>query len=91
MVKMSAEVGVSVTVTRSWTSGTNAGASYYVPIGLFQAMQVYIPAVKTAGRLKYKVYMDGYPNNYFYSYKTLTESYAPQEGGVYFKIVNVLP
>ena len=77
--KMQAEVGVEVTGSRSWTKGTSAGVSYSIAPGKFEVLNVYIPAVRTAGRLKYKVYMDGYPENVFYEYKTLTESYAPQK------------
>ena len=72
--KMQAEVGVEVTGSRSWTKGK------------FEVLNVYIPAVRTAGRLKYKVYMDGYPENVFYEYKTLTESYAPQKNSVHYKV-----
>lgn len=76
--KMKVEAGVEVTGSRSWTKGTSAGVSYGIAPGKFEVLKVYIPAVRTAGRLKYKVYMDGYPENVFYEYKTLTESYAPQ-------------
>ena len=84
--KMQAEVGVEVTGSRSWTKGTSAGVSYSIAPGKFEVLNVYIPAVRTAGRLKYKVYMDGYPENVFYEYKTLTESYAPQKNSVHYKV-----
>lgn len=71
--KMQAEVGVEVTGSR-------------IAPGKFEVLNVYIPAVRTAGRLKYKVYMDGYPENVFYEYKTLTESYAPQKNSVHYKV-----
>ena len=83
---MQAEVGVEVTGSRSWTKGTSAGVSYSIAPGKFEVLNVYIPAVRTAGRLKYKVYMDGYPENVFYEYKTLTESYAPQKNSVHYKV-----
>ena len=84
--KMQAEVGVEVTGSRSWTKGASAGVSYSIAPGKFEVLNVYIPAVRTAGRLKYKVYMDGYPENVFYEYKTLTESYAPQKNSVHYKV-----
>lgn len=55
--KMQAEVGVEVTGSRSWTKGTSAGVSYSIAPGKFEVLNVYIPAVRTAGRLKYKVYI----------------------------------
>lgn len=67
--KMQAEVGVEVTGSRSWTKGTSAGVSYSIAPGKFEVLNVYIPAVRTAGRLKYKVYMDGYPENVFMNIK----------------------
>ena len=47
-------------------------SSHSIAPGKFEVLNVYIPAVRTAGRLKYKVYMDGYPENVFYEYQTLT-------------------
>lgn len=88
MAKMTAEVGIEVSATRSWTKGTAAGASYGIQPGKFEVLNVYIPAVKTAGRLKYKVYMDSNPSNVFYEYKTLSESYAPQKNSVHYKVTN---
>ena len=49
--KMQAEVGVEVTGSRSWTKGTSAGVSYSIAPGKFEVLNVYIPAVRTAGRL----------------------------------------
>lgn len=62
------------------------GASYSIPAKKFETLEVYIPGVKTSGRLKYKVYMDGYPNDYFYECKTLNTSTAPQKDSVHFKV-----
>ena len=87
--KMELEVGVEVTGTRSWTKGTSAGVSYGIAPGNFETLAVYIPAVRTAGRLKYKVYMDGYPQNTFYDYLTVTESYAPCKNSVHYKTIKV--
>lgn len=84
--KMEVEVGVEVTGSRSWTKGTSAGVSYGIAPGKFEVLNVYIPAVKTSGRLKYKVYMDGYPEDVFYEYKTLAESYAPHKNSVHYKV-----
>ncbi len=89
LTKMKAEIGVEVTFSRSWTEGKSAGVSYGVSPGKFEAIDVYIPAVKTSGRLKYKVYMDTYPDDVFYEYKTLNESYAPFNSSVYFKVISV--
>lgn len=86
--KMQVEVGVEVAGSRSWTKGTSAGVSYGIAPGKFEVLNVYIPAVRTAGRLKYKVYMDGYPENIFYEYKTLSESYAPQKNSVHYKVTS---
>ena len=61
--KMQAEVGVEVTGSRSWTKGTSAGVSYSIAPGKFEVLNVYIPAVRTAGRLKYKV-ASGYSATY---------------------------
>lgn len=86
--KMEAEVGIEVTDSRSWTAGTSSGVSYTVAPGFFEIIAVYIPAVRTAGRLKYKVIPDGYPNSYFYEYETLFESYAPAETSIHFVITS---
>ena len=86
--KMKLEVGIEVTGTRSWTKGTSAGVSYSIAPGKFEVLGVYIPAVRTAGRLKYEVYMDGYPESTFYEYKTLSESYAPQKNSVHYKVTS---
>ena len=83
---MQVEVGVEVTGSRSWNRGTSAGVSYGISPGKFEILNVYIPAVRTAGRLKYKVYMDSNPGNIFYEYKTLTESFAPQKNSVHYKV-----
>lgn len=85
--KMKAELKVEFTGTRSWTRGTASGATYSVSPGKFEVLNVYIPAAKTEGRLKYKVYMIGYPNNVFYEYKTLGTSYAPQKNSVHYQVV----
>ncbi len=89
LAKMKATAGVEVTTTRSWTKGTSSGSSYSIPAGKFETLTAYIPAVKTSGRLKYKVYMDGYPESYFYEYKTLNTSYAPQKSSVHFVVNSV--
>lgn len=89
LAKMKAQVGVEVTTTRSWTKGTSSGASYSIPAGKFETLGAYIPGVKTSGKLKYKVYMDGYPNDYFYEYKTLNTSTAPQKNSVHFTVKEV--
>lgn len=88
LASMRAEAGVSVTATRTWTAGFTASGSYQVPAGVRQDLDVYIPAVVTAGRLNYEVYMDGYPENVFYEYKTLTESFAPKPNSVSFKMTS---
>ncbi|MCB8814697.1 hypothetical protein [Desulfosporosinus shakirovi] len=88
--KVAAEVGVEVTGTRKWYKGRSAGSSYDVPPGRFEVLKVYIPAIKTAGVLKYKVYMDGYPNDFFYEYETLKGSYAPIKSGVHYKVASVI-
>lgn len=84
--KMEVEVGVEVTGSRSWTKETSAGVSYGIAPGKFEVLSVYIPAVRTSGQLKYKVYVDGYPENVFYEYKTLSETYAPQKNSVHYKV-----
>lgn len=89
LAKMKATVGVEVTTNRSWTKGTSSGATYSIPAGKFETLTAYIPAVKTAGQLKYKVYMDGYPGDYFYEYQTLKTSYAPQKSSVHFVVKSV--
>lgn len=85
--KVKAETGIAVSKSRSWKQGTSAGVTYSVPKGKYQEIGVYIPATKTEGKLKYKVYMDGYPDKTFYEYKTLTTSYAIQKNGILFKIL----
>lgn len=84
--KMAAEAGIEVTGSRSWTKGTSGGATYSIAPGKFEILGVYIPAVKTAGRLKYKVYMDSNPTNISYEYVTLSESYAPKKNSVHYKV-----
>lgn len=87
--KMEAKAGFEVTFSRSWTKGSSAGASYSIAPGKFEMVGVYIPAVKTSGRLKYKVYMDSNPKDVFYEYKTLVESYAPKKHSVHYKVSRV--
>lgn len=70
------------------TKGTSAGVSYGIKPGKFEVLNVYIPAVRTAGRLKYKVHMDGYPEDVFYEYKALNESYAPRKTSVHYEVVS---
>ena len=86
--KMEMEVGIEVTGSRSWKKGTSAGVSYGIAPGKFEGLNVYIPAVRTAGRLKYKVYMDGYPEKISYEYKTLSESYAPQKNSIHYEVTS---
>lgn len=85
--KMQVEAGVEVAGSRSWRKGTSAGVSYGIAPGKFEILNVYIPAVRTAGQLKYRVYMDSNPGNVFYEYKTLKESFAPQKNSVHYKII----
>ncbi len=85
--KMSLTLGIGVTYSRSWAAQEEIGASYTVSPGDYEILCVYIPSTRTEGRLKYHVYMDGYPENDFYEYQTLTRSWAPQENSYYFKII----
>lgn len=85
--KMQVEVGFELGYSRSWTQGTSSGASYVVQPGAFETLNAYIPAAKTEGRLKYKVYMDGYPENVFYEYENLGgASFAPLKHGIHFEV-----
>lgn len=61
--KMQVEAGVEVAGLRSWRKGTSAGVSYGIAPGKFEILNVYIPAVRTAGQLKYRVYMDSNPGH----------------------------
>lgn len=88
LAKMKSEIGIEVSISRSWTAGTSTGATYSVPPGKFQIMNVYIPATVTSGRLKYRVYMEGHPDQVFYEYKTLGTSYAPQTPSIHYQISN---
>lgn len=88
LAKLKIDLGVDFTYTRSWTKGTSSGVSYDVPIGKFQIINVYIPAAKTEGRLKYEVYMDGYPDDKFYEYVTLNTSFAPTSSSIHFEVKN---
>lgn len=88
LAKLKIDLGVDFTYTRSWTKGTSSGVSYDVPIGKFQIINVYIPSAKTEGRLKYEVYMDGYPDDKFYEYVTLNTSYAPTSSTIHFEVKN---
>lgn len=86
--KMEVEAGFELGFSRSWTQGTSSGASYSIKPGAFETLNAYIPAVKTEGKLKYKVYMDGYPESVFYEYKSLGgASFAPLKSGIHFKVV----
>lgn len=86
--KMAAQAGVEVTSTRSWSSGTSSGVSYDIAPGKFEVLKAYIPAVKTSGQLKYKVYMDSNPSNVFYEYKTLYSSYAPTKNAIHYQVTS---
>lgn len=89
--KMKVEIGVELGYSRSWTQGTSSGASYVVQPGAFQKLCAYIPAAKTEGRLKYKVYMDGYPENVFYEYESLGgAAFAPLKYGIHFKTIDLM-
>ena len=72
--------------SRSWTQGTKIGASYTVKSGKYEKIEAFIPAVKTAGKIKYRVYMDSNPGNVFYEYgRDLNAMYAPVSNGIYIK------
>ncbi len=83
------ELGVELSVSRTWVQGTSSGCSYVVAPGTFQRVNAYIPAAVTTGRLKYEVYMDSNPENIFYEYKNLNSSSAPIKDSVHFKVVSV--
>lgn len=89
LAKTEVTVGMNLSFSRSWTKGSKTGANYSIPAGAFENVAAYIPAMKTAGRLKYKVYMDSNPSNVFYEYKTLYASYAPMSDGVVIKTSKV--
>ncbi len=69
LAKTSAKAGVELKYSRSWTKGTKISGIYAVPAGKKEKIEVFFPAVKATGSIKYKVWMDGYPSNIFYEYK----------------------
>lgn len=84
--KAKTQLTVDVCYSRSWTQGTKIGASYTVKSGKYEKIEAFIPAVKTAGKIKYRVYMDSNPGNVFYEYgKDLNAMYAPVSNGIYIK------
>lgn len=87
--KTEVEVGVELAATRSWSQGMSSGASYPVNPGEFIKVEAFIPSAKTAGRLVYSVYMDGYPQNTFTEYKTLSVSQIPIADSIHFEVVEV--
>lgn len=54
--KIQANLGVTATVSRSWTTGVSYGASYPVPPRTEVTITAYIPAAVTSGYKVYRVY-----------------------------------
>ena len=54
------------------------GLNYYTLVGALITVTLVIESILAK--------MDGYPENVFYEYKTLTESYAPQKNSVHYKV-----
>lgn len=78
-------LGVTGTMSRSWTRGMTAGASVQLPPGGSVTITGYIPGLTAAGSLKYKVYMDGYPSNWWYEYTPVSGIYIPEANTIYIE------
>lgn len=83
--KVGVSLGITVTTSRSWTAGTNSGGSLVLNPGASGKISGYIPGVTFSGSLQYKVYMDGYEDNWWYEYKTVSNAYVPQSGYTYIE------
>lgn len=80
IAEIRASIGVTTSTSRSWTAGTNSGGSLQLAPYSSGKISGYIPGITTSGSLKYKVYNDGYPNSWWYEYKTVSNAYLPQTG-----------
>lgn len=87
--KVSLAASFDVSNTRSWTAGRSYSGSLEIAPGKKQLITGYIPRISTRGSLKYKVYMDGYPNNYWYEYTSLSSTYLPAKDHVHFVTSNI--
>lgn len=85
------EVGIELSKTRTWTKGETYGAKINVAPGSNYVLTGYVPAVKTCGRIKYRVYDLNYPDGWCtYTYKQLgREVYIPAENYIHVE-ANVL-
>lgn len=83
IASVSASVNYTVGLSRSWTAGTSAGASIQVPPGQTIVLRGYIPGVTINGSLVYKMYMDGYEENWWYEYEPITNGYAPVKNHIH--------
>lgn len=86
LAKASGEAGLEVSASRSWTEGRSSGAYLTIPPYSFQILEAYIPGVNTGGRLVYKVWMDGYEDDWFEQTESISDVYAPAEAHIHFKV-----
>ena len=84
VAKCSAECGISVGTSTTWSAGTQTGASMTVDAGMFGNIIAYRPGVSTGGGLKYKVYNLNYPDNYWYETKSVGNSYLPATSYIHY-------
>lgn len=80
---VSAEIGLSLATSVSWTRGTNSGSSSTVSPGKTVFLRGYIPGVTICGSIVTFVYMDPYEEDGWYEYKALNDIYIPIAGHVH--------
>jgi hypothetical protein len=82
--KCSAQTGLTVGASKSWTSGTMTGISMVVSPGNFGKLRAYCPGITTSGGFVYKVYNLDYPSNYWYETTSVSNAIAPITNYVHY-------
>ncbi len=75
--KVSYETGLSLSATRSWTKGTNSGASVTLPAYSSVRIEAYVPAITTSGSLVYYAYPDSSYSSGWYEYVSISNQHIP--------------
>ena len=75
--KVQLETGLSLAASRSWTKGTNSGASLTLPANCSARIEAYVPAITTSGSLVYYAYPDSSYSSGWYEYVPISNQYIP--------------
>lgn len=87
--KLENEADTEVTASIDLSKGIAPAADYTVAAGSYEGVNTTITAIKTAGKLKYRVYKESSPDDIIYQYKTLEESYIPLKDYIHLQTFSV--